>query len=101
MSVGARTIRSGLAGLPRRLVVATAVLMIAGLYGAGARAQPPQPGQVSFSVSSLFPKFNPNIHNYVVRCHDAPVTVQAHVSDLWEAAIANHPYLSGDFSEGV
>ncbi len=87
---------------PRRLVlVATSALVIAGLLGADAGAQPPAPGQVSFSVPSLFPKFGPNIHDYVVRCNDRPVTVTAHVSEAWEAAIGNHPYRSGDFTAGV
>jgi arylsulfotransferase ASST len=83
-------------------MVATAALMIAGLLGARAGAQPPQPGQVSFSsVPSLSPKFGPNIHDYVVRCNDAPVTVEGHASGGWEAAIGNHPFRSGDFSETV
>ena len=43
------------------------------------RAQPP-PGQVSFSTPSLFPKFGPNVHDYVVRCNDGPVTVKGHAS---------------------
>ncbi len=56
---------------------------------------------MSFSAPSLFPEFGPNIHDYVVRCNDAPVTVQAQASGGWEAAIGSHPYRSGSFSEVV
>jgi hypothetical protein len=87
---------------PRRLaLVVSSALVSAGLFGTGAGAQPPSPGQVSFSVPSLFPKFGPYIHDYVVRCNDGPVTVNAHASDPWQVAIANHPYRRGDFSEAV
>jgi hypothetical protein len=75
--------------------------MIAGLFGAAAEAALP-PGQVSFSSTpSIFPKFGPNIHDYVVRCNNGPVTVQGHTSGGWEAAIGNNPFRSGDFSEVV
>ena len=40
-----------------------------------AAAEPPA-SKVSFNVASLFPKFSPGVHDYVVRCNDAPVTVQ-------------------------
>jgi Arylsulfotransferase (ASST) len=85
----------------RLAVLASAAIAIAGLCGAAARAQPPAPGEVSFSVPSLFPTFGPNVHDYVVRCNDGPVTVDAHVSAGWEASIANRPYRSGDFSAAV
>jgi hypothetical protein len=67
----------------------------------GAGAQPPPRTQVSFSTPSLFPMFGPYVHDYVVRCNDRPVTVKAHVALPWEAAIANHPYRSGDFTVAV
>jgi arylsulfotransferase ASST len=97
------TIASMLGGGQRRLALAaSSALVIAGLVGApaGTEAAPPY-GQVSFRVPSLFPKFGRHIHDYVVRCNDRPVTVKAHVSGGWEAAIANHPYRSGDFREVV
>jgi arylsulfotransferase ASST len=76
--------------------------MMAGVFGSGAAAQAaPPPGQVSFSAPSLFPKFAPDIEDYVVRCQDAPVTVQGHASGGWRMAIGNHPFRSGDFSETV
>jgi hypothetical protein len=57
---------------------------------------------VSFSSTpSLFPKFGPNIHDYVVRCNDGPVTVTVHASGGWEAAIGNRPFRQGEFSETV
>ena len=61
-------------------LVATLVL-IAGLVGSGgvAKAAPPQ-DQVSFSTPTHFPRIPPGIHDYVVRCHDGPVTVNAHAS---------------------
>jgi hypothetical protein len=93
-----------LAGRQRRLtILALSALMIAGLFGAGAGAEAAPPsGQVSFSSApSLFPKFGPNIHDYVVRCNDAPVTVDGHASGGWEAAIGNNPFRSGDFTETI
>ena len=88
-------------GWQRRLaLVATAALAIAGLLGAPAEAQPP-PDQVSFHTPTLFPRFRPGIHDYVVRCNDGPVTVRAHASGGWRAAIGNHPFRSGDFSQVV
>ena len=90
------------AGQRRLVLAASSALAIAGLFWppATTAASPPY-GQVSFGVPSLSPKFGPNVHDYVVRCHDRPVTVNAHVSGGWEAAIANHPSRSGDFSEMV
>ena len=76
------TIASMLGAGQRRLVLAaSSALVIAGLFGAPATtaASPPY-GQVSFSVPSLSPKFAPNVHDYVVRCNNRPVTVNAHVS---------------------
>ncbi len=99
-SVGLRTKRLGSRRLRLALVASTA-LAIAGLSSAGAGAQPPQPGQVSFSVPSLFPAFRPHIHDYVVSCNGGPVTVAGHTSGGWEAAIGNAPFRSGEFSERV
>ena len=91
-----------LAGHKRRLVlVAGSAIVIAGLFAAAARAQPPPSADVSFSLSTLFPNYNPNIHDYVVRCNNAPVTVTVHASTGWEVAINGDPFRSGDFSESV
>jgi hypothetical protein len=86
----------------------TVVLLAAALAAPGAQAlignesSAPTAGDVSFnSVPSLFPNFGPNIYDYVVRCNDGPVTVNAHASAGWEAAIGSHPFRSGDFSEVV
>jgi arylsulfotransferase ASST len=86
----------------RLAVVASSALVIAGVLSAGARAQPPTPGEVTFSTTpSLYPDFLPNIKDYVVRCNDAPVTVQGHTSGDWEAQAGDYPFLSGDFVEVV
>ncbi len=82
--------------------MAISALIVALLLPVGARAQaPPPPGQVRFSVPSLFPSFAPTIEDYVVRCRNAPVTVTAHASGGWQVSIAGHPFRSGDFSETV
>jgi plastocyanin len=90
-------------GRQRRLgMAATSMLMLAGLFGPGIGAEAAPPSRlVSFSAPTLFPSFSPRIHDYVVRCNDAPVTVQGHASGGWEAAIGNRPFRSGDFSEVV
>jgi arylsulfotransferase ASST len=75
---------------------------MAGLLCAGAQARPPAHGEVNFtSAPSFSPKFGPNIHDYVVGCSDTPVTVKAHTSPGWEAAIGTDPFLSGDFVGAV
>ena len=88
-------------GRRRLTLLAGLALMTVGLLDAGAAAQPPAPGQVSFSIPSLFPSFRPKIEDYVVRCNDAPVTVTAHASGGWQVSIAGRPFRSGDFSETV
>jgi hypothetical protein len=85
---------------PRLAVVAISALVVAGLFAAGAQSAPP-PGKVSFSAPSLFPTFKPTVHDYVVRCNDAPVTVQSGVSAGWQAKIGSHTYQSGNFSKVV
>jgi Arylsulfotransferase (ASST) len=86
----------------RRLVLLSILaLMISGLFGADARAAPAA-GRMSFSsVPRLFPDFSPRVHDYVVRCNDGPVAVDGHTSGRWEAAIGDHPFRHGDFSETV
>src|SRR4029079_12522376 len=75
-------------------------LVILAFGAAAAQAQPPNT-QVGFTVSGLSPKFKPGIRDYVVRCRDQPVTVNAHVSAPWEAAIGKHPYATGDYRAPV
>ncbi len=76
--------------------------MVAGLCrpAAGAEAAPP-PGVVSFSAPSLAPGFAPGIVDYVVRCQNSPVTVQAHAAEGWQVSIAGQSFRSGDFSYTV
>jgi hypothetical protein len=76
-------------------------MLIAGLGAAPQALADPPPGSVSFSAPTLTPVFDPSIHDYVVRCHDAPVTVQAQTATGWEVAVANQAYRSGTFSQGV
>ncbi len=84
----------------RLTLVTTSAFMIAGLFS-HADAAPP-PGEVSFGTTpSLFPKFAPKIHDYVVRCNNQPVTIQGHTSEGWEMRIGKRPFHSGDFSEVV
>src|SRR5436309_1137747 len=87
-------------GQRRLALAASSALMVAGLLGAGAGAEPTA-GEVSFSVPSLFPRFGPHIHDYVVRCNDGPVTVKAHAAEGWKLAVANHPFQGGDFNAAV
>src|SRR3954454_13353688 len=91
-----------LGGKRRLTIVVTAALTMAGLWGAaaGARAAHP-PGSVSFTTPTPSPSVAPDIEDYVVRCQNAPVTVQGHASAGWQMAIGNHPFRSGDFSETV
>jgi Arylsulfotransferase (ASST) len=86
----------------RRLVLlATAALIISGLFGVDARVAPAA-GHVSFtSTPSLFPDFSPRIHDYVVRCRDGPVTVEGHLSRGWEAAVGDRHFRRGDFKATV
>jgi hypothetical protein len=87
----------------RRLAVVTiSVLAIAGFLATPASAEvAPRPSQVRFAVAGLFPSYGPHIHDYVVRCDDAPVTVNAHASEPWEMSIAGGARRAGDFSETV
>jgi hypothetical protein len=90
--------------VPRRgcwlAIAATATFAMFGLSGPNAEAQP-QAGQVSFSAASLYPNFSPTVHDYVVRCHDAGLTVTASAQTGWKASINGHAFRSGTFSEPV
>jgi hypothetical protein len=78
-------------------LVGLALVLAAALGAGGAEAAPP-PGQVGFSTPSLFPKFGPNIHDYVVRCNGSPVRVNGHATGGWEMAVDGDPFRRGDFS---
>src|SRR5919108_1916144 len=85
----------------RPLVVVVSAIMAACLIAAPADAEAPPSERVSLSVPGLFPGFRPTIRDYVVRCHDQPVTVDVHVSGGWQAAIDSGPFRSGNFSQTV
>jgi hypothetical protein len=82
-------------------LVTAMAFMIAAVCGAGAEAAPPA-GQVSFSTApGLSRAFSPNLHDYVVRCKNQPVTLQGHTSQGWEMRIGKRPFRRGNFSEVV
>lgn len=91
-----------LGGAARRLAVIAISASIAGFAAAiaGAGTAPP-PDQASFSVPTLFPDYEPQTRDYVVRCDDGPVTVQAHASDPWQVAVDDGAPRGGDFSADV
>jgi hypothetical protein len=75
--------------------------MLAAVLGAAANAAPPA-GQVSFSTApGLSRAFGPNLHDYVVRCKNQPVTLRGHTSQGWEMRIGRHPFRRGNFTEVV
>ena len=92
-------------GQRRAALMVSTALVIVGLLGLSAAPVTTEAsqahGQARFGAASLFPKFAPNTHDYVVRCRNRPVTVRAHAPRGWEAAIGDHPYRRGDFSEVV
>jgi hypothetical protein len=95
------TTKEARSGKGRLVLAAASTLLVGALLCSAAEAQPPPAGDVNFSVSSLFPKYSPNIHDYVVRCNDAPVTVTVHASTGWEVSISGGSFHTGDFSEVV
>jgi hypothetical protein len=80
--------------------LATFVLLGVTLLGGRAAAEPPR-SQVAFSIPSLFPRFSPRIHDYVVRCNDGPVTVDGYAHGAWEVAVRGGAYRQGQFSRRV
>jgi hypothetical protein len=73
------------------------------LFGfvATAQAAAPPAGLVRFSAPSLFPSFGPKVEDYVVRCNNAPITLNAHTAGGWEVSIGGGAFRSGDFSQTV
>lgn len=83
-----------LGGVVRR-GVAMAIVMAGFLAGAaGASAAPSE--EASFSARTLFPGYDPQVHDYVVRCRNKPVTVDTHASDPWQAAVDDRPFSGND-----
>jgi Arylsulfotransferase (ASST) len=65
-------------------------------------ANAPSRRVLGFSADpALFPSFSPVIHDYVVRCDDAPVSVRGHALGSWRAAIAGGPLRAGHLSKTV
>jgi hypothetical protein len=87
----------------RRIALAVVVpAFVVCLFTASAQADPPQAGDVSFSSTpGIYTDFSPDLHDYVVRCNDGPVTFQGHTALGWEAQVGSYPFLTGDFVEPV
>jgi Arylsulfotransferase (ASST) len=85
----------------RQQATALAVLAVLGAVATPARADVAPRSQANFGIAGLFPRYGPYIHDYVVRCGDAPVKVNAHVSDPWRMSIAGGAARTGDFSRTV
>lgn len=89
--------RGGRAGAT---VEAAATLMALALPAVVAAA-PPSRSEAGFATTGLFPSYRPAVHDYVVRCQDAPVTVTAHASAPWRVAIASQAFSGGKVSRTV
>jgi arylsulfate sulfotransferase len=85
---------------PVALLIAAFAFLWASSAGA-LGATPPPASEANFSVPTLFPNFGPYVHDYVVSCHDGPVTVKAHASQPWEIAVGAGPFRKGDFNKVV
>ncbi len=90
-----------LAGSKARAVATAAAAMVAISLLASTAAAGPPASKVHFGVPSLFPKFLPWVHDYVVRCQDGPVTVTASATSPWRVAVAGGAYRDGSFSKQV
>ncbi len=90
-----------LAGSRARAVgTVTAGMAALSLLASAAAADPPA-SKVHFGAQTLFPKFSPGIHDYTVRCHDGPVTVNANAKSPWRIAVAGGAYRDHSFSTDV
>jgi hypothetical protein len=82
-------------------LAAIAALAVAGAMATSAGGQVAPRSEARFTIASLFPKYGPYVHDYVVRCDDVPVTVKAHVAEPWRMSIAGGAARAGDFSRSV
>ncbi|MGH2965374.1 MAG: arylsulfotransferase family protein [Solirubrobacterales bacterium] len=85
----------------RAIATAIAALAVGGSTATPAAANVAPRGQANFSIAGLFPRYGPYVHDYVVRCDNAPVRVNAHVSDSWRMSIGGGAARAGDFSATV
>lgn len=86
-------------GSTRLAGVAVAALALAGLQSGATTAQgAPPAAQARFSTPRLFPGYSPQVHDYVVRCRNRPVTVTTHTTEPWRASVNDQPSQSGDQS---
>jgi hypothetical protein len=91
---------SGVSAAFRAVAGAVTLIIVGGVLAAAADGAP-RPGVLGFSAPTLFPRFNPRVHEYVVRCHDDPVTVDAHARGRWRIAIGRTRLVSGKVSSTV
>jgi hypothetical protein len=85
----------------RRAAAGAAATLAALALPAVVAAAPPPRSEASFGTPGLFPGYRPGVHDYVVRCHDAPVPVDAHASPPWRVAIGGRAFGDGDVSRAV
>ncbi len=79
--------------------LAVGALALAWLLAGAAPAQGAPPAALAgFSAPRLFPGYSPQVHDYVVRCRNRPVTVTTHTEDPWQAAVDDQPFQGGDHS---
>ncbi len=88
--------RGGRVGATVAAATLAALVLPAAVVGA-----PPSRTEASFGTAGLFPVYRPGAHDYVIRCHDAPVTVKAHASAPWQVAIGSQAFSSGEVSRTV
>jgi hypothetical protein len=85
----------------RRGATALATLAITAAMAAPAAADVAPGSKASFSIAGLFPIYGPHVHDYVVRCDDAPVSVSARASDRWRISVDGGAARAGSFSRSV
>jgi Arylsulfotransferase (ASST) len=72
-------------------------LALAGCLAAPAAADPaPNAALAGFGLKGLFPGYDPQVHDYVVRCENRGVAVHSHAVPPWRVAVGDHPFRSGD-----
>jgi hypothetical protein len=78
-------------------LAAISVLALAGQLATPAGADPPPPAALaSFNVSTLSPSYDPQVHDYVVRCQNRGVRVDTHALPPWQVAVGAGPFRTGD-----
>ena len=87
--------------IAQRQATALATLAVLGAMATPAGAGVAPRSQANFAIAGLFPGYGPYVHDYAVRCDDASVRVNAHVSGPWRMSIGAGAARGGDFSRTV